>query len=230
MQIHANLCNLIEIWPNLIGSQQTPSMHHAQHVLGAPILTFLAEGASKQLSIPADAIPWPRIKRGTYSVQAETTEHATMLLPEQSDMYSLYVQDNAVFVRPCLQAGTDMADTTYLLQARWLSIAAMFPADTVLRCIVYQNKAGGLFMGIYDMLAFNAAPMHKQCALDRHALIWKHCQGRQIAADVQIHWVGHESSCIRVLAQDDSTLPFKTRRILRIENEAYTFVLCPLFI
>ena len=204
-------------------------MHHAQHVLGAPILTFLTEGASKQLSIPADAIPWPRIKRGTYSVQEETAEHATMLLPEQSDMYSLYVQDNVVFVRPCLQAGTNVADTTYLLQARWLSIAAMFPADTVLRCIVYQNKAGCLFMGIYDMLAFNAAPMHKQCALDRHALIWKHCQGRQIAADVQIHWVGHESSCIRVLAQD-STLPFKTRRILRIENEAYTFVLCPLFI
>ena len=204
-------------------------MHHAQHVLGAPILTFLTQGASKQLFALPDNIPCPRIQRASYSVQGDTAEYATMLLPDQSDMYSLYIQSNAVFVRPCSQAAAQMDDTTYLLQARWLSIATLFPVDTILRCIVYKNKASTLCMGIYDMLAFSGAQMQQQSVLDRHAFIWKHCQDRQTTDDVQIHWVGHEASCIRVLAQDKE-LPFKVRRILRIENNAYTFVLCPLFI
>ena len=203
-------------------------MHHAQHVLGAPILTFLQENASKQLSVLADNIPYPRVKRASYSVQGESAEYATMLMPEKADLYSLYVQSNAVFVRPCAETEANSNDTTYLLQAQWLGVTALFPPNTVLRCIVYKNKAGCLIMGIYDILAFDGTSMHKQPMLDRHAFIWKQCQQKQ-TVHMQIHWVGHEASCIRVVAQQ-SELPFNVRRILRIENDAYTFVLCPLFI
>ena len=203
-------------------------MHHAQHVLGAPILTFLREDVSKQLCIPADNIPYPRVQRASYSVQGDTAEYATMLLPEKADLYSLYVQSHAVFVRPCVEAEANTNDTTYLLQAQWFDIVTLFPANTVLRCIVYKNKAGCVLMGLYDILAFDGACMRGLAVLDRHAFIWKQCQHKQ-TAKIQIHWVGHEASCIRVVAQH-SELPFNVRRILRIQNNAYTCVLCPLFI
>lgn len=196
-------------------------MHHAHEVLGAPIMAMC--NAAELIAADMTArLPQPSMHRKSMTVQTDTQEYAAMVLPSETDFYVVHVQQHTVFV----QAGS--CTQLHLLHAHWHGIRSLLPPHSVCRCLVYRDKSGTLCMGIYDVVQIGSKTLHDQGVLQRHILLHAHLHGKEIPHNIKIHWVGFEKACVHIMTQCRHAQAFECSRILRLENEAYSFVLAPI--
>ena len=198
---------------------QTTAKYHAHEVLGAPILTMCN---AAQLIASGAAMPRPSMHRKSISMHPHTKEYAAMILPNEADFYILHVQQNIIIAQS--NASTNM----YILHARWQALRALFPPGSICYCLVYRDKKNTLCMGIYDVLQIGAKTLHGESVIQRHIQLHEHLHGKQLPLDMKIHWVGFEKACSLIMTECRKAQAFECFRILRLENDAYTFVLPPI--
>ena len=172
----------------------------------------------------SQTIPLPSLKRKSYLIREESKNYASMVLPEYTDFYTIYIQKNISFVRAA--GDTNM----YILQAQWHGIQSVLPNDSICHCIVYENIHKKLVLGIYDLIQCEGESMYAKDILCRHTTLHQCFRPNIKNGDIIIHWIGYEAACCETLRNNKRNLPFKASRILRLQNNEYSFVLTPLFI
>ena len=196
-------------------------MYHAHEVLGAPILAMC--NAAQLITTDLNSrLPKPVMHRKSISMRTDTQEYAAMVMPVETDFYVVHVQQNTLFA----QAG----DSTqmHLLHAQWHGIRSLLPPGSVCRCLVYKDKGNNLCMGIYDLMQIGPKTLHEEGVLQRHILLHQQLHAKQLPHNIKIHWVGFEKACAQIMLQCRHAQPFECHRILRLENEAYSYVLAPI--
>ena len=197
------------------------SMHYAHEVLGAPILAMC--GAAQLIAADlTTCLPQPAMHRKSISMRTDTQEYAAMVLPAETDFYVVHVQHNTVFV----QAGN--STQLHLLHTQWHGIRSLLPPHSICRCLVYKDKDQTMRMGMYDLIQIGSKQLLEQGVLQRHILLHTHLRGKQLPDNIKIHWVGFEKACAHIMTQCRHAQAFECHRILRLQNEAYSFVLAPI--
>lgn len=144
-----------------------------------------------------------------------------MLLPQDSLFLTVIVDSKSGLYVRTLHA----QDTLYVIQADWNVLAELFPADSILYVIVFENLDGKVCMGVYDIVRDNGVDLCGEDVLQRHVRVQAHIRSNPASAIVTAHWVGFEEACKHLILQQNDHIPFKVKYTLRIEETCYTPIL-----
>lgn len=183
---------------------------HAEHVLGVQV--FFAPAAVEWAWDTMPALPSTDAR-----LQRSTKEHAdspAMLLPRGGELYSIFADErHGLFVQ-----AQGCEGSLFVLQQRWSALREVLPADSSCFAVVYEDKAGALVLGVYDVLRVEGADKSALPAFERQAVLFSLFQRAPRLAGIERHWVGLEHSLFAYMQSPEHVqgLPFEVDHMLRL--------------
>jgi hypothetical protein len=185
-------------------------LQHAQHVLGVQVFFAPAAVAWAWDKLPALPGTDPRVQRST----KEHGDSPAMLLPRGGELYSIFADErHGLFAQ-----AQGCEDGLFVLQQRWSALRQLLPADSSCLAVVYQNKAGALVMGVYDVLRVEGVDRSSLPAFERQAALFALFQQAPRLEGVEQHWVGLEHSLFKYMQIPERVqgVPFDVDYMLRL--------------
>lgn len=206
-------------------------LRHAEHVLGVQV--FFAPAAVEWAWDKMPALP-----RTGGRLQRSTKEHGdspAMLLPRGGELYSIFADErHGLFVQ-----AQGCESGLFVLHQRWSALRQVLPADSSCFAVVYENKAGALVLGVYDVLRVEGVDRSALPAFERQAVLFSLFQRAPRLEGVERHWVGLEHSLVAYMQSPGRVqgVPFDVDHMLRLlppvlagerASQQYTLLLRPI--
>ena len=185
-------------------------LRHAQHVLGVQVFFAPAAVAWAWDKLPALPGTDARLQRST----KEHKDSPAMLLPRGGELYSVFADErHGLFAQ-----AQGCEDGLFVLQQRWGALRQVLPADSSCLAVVYENKAGALVMGVYDVLRVEGVDRSSLSTFERQAALFALFQQAPRLEGVEQHWVGLEHSLFAYMQSPERVrgVPFDVDHMLRL--------------
>ena len=188
-------------------------LQHAHKVLGVPVV-FSALVAWDRLAL------LPGTRRRLCTSTTASKDCAAMLMPAGGELFSIYVDSRqGMFVQ-----AQDDDDALYVLDGRWGALRNVLPPDSSCLAVVYENRAGKLVLGVYDVLRVGGADKTRNGVFERQASICELFKRAPPLDSIEMHWVGLEESLLKYMqvSQNLAAVPFEVGSMLRLSSDSST--------
>lgn len=186
-------------------------LKHAQYVLGVHVVFTMGRASCVWDRMPS--LPATSARR--HVSKPRTRECPAMLFPRGSELFAVYLDErHGMFAQ-----AQDSQGELYMMSARWGGLKHVFPADSSVLVIVYENKNAELVMGVYDVLRVGGQDKSALGTFDRQQILFDMFTAAQLAGHLgglSQHWVGMEEYLVQFLQAPGSAPPFEVDHMLRL--------------